>query len=375
MQRSERILVVVFGVTLFLVVGYFGVVRGLVGAVKRLDSEHAGHVREKRKLENKLDKEKVYLARLREFGAQTFGTDVLEVGDEVRTHLTALIRRSGLSEESLTPITGDTEKAYYEIGRNIQARGKLEHAINFLYLVQVQPYAHRIDNFSVKPVKGQGLVDVAVRYTTPIVKDAYRFNALPTTRPTSQPAGNLDSPARQQYQLIATRDFFRPYVKRPPAPPRPALTRYTPRPDPPARRDPPRQDPLPPVRPSPESNLKVVNLSDWNDVSDVSVYDARSRTMRTYRVGEELAGGVIAMVDYRALPRIDKPHLSSPSRVILQLGPEYWAVELGQPLASKRRLKPDELPEQLRPGPTTSSQPTTAPTDDPTTVAATGGEE
>ena len=54
------------------------------------------------------------------------------------------------------------------------------------------------------------------------------------------------------------------------------------------------------------------------------------------------------MIDYRPLPRADNPQMLSPSRVILKAGPDYWAVELGQKLTQKRRLKRDQLPEPIR---------------------------
>ena len=53
------------------------------------------------------------------------------------------------------------------------------------------------------------------------------------------------------------------------------------------------------------------------------------------------------MVDYRRMPKPGKEYLMSESRVIVKIGTEYWAVELGQTLAQKYRLNPEQLPEQL----------------------------
>ena len=66
-----------------------------------------------------------------------------------------------------------------------------------------------------------------------------------------------------------------------------------------------------------------------------------------YRVGDELAGGTIAMVDYRSVPLPGNSLLQSHSRLILRLGEEFWAVERGGTLAEKRKLSANELPPQL----------------------------
>ena len=60
------------------------------------------------------------------------------------------------------------------------------------------------------------------------------------------------------------------------------------------------------------------------------------------------------MVDYRPMPSPANPTILSPSRVILKVGPEYFAVELGQDLTEKRRLPDDMLPDEIRPAPQTA---------------------
>jgi hypothetical protein len=70
------------------------------------------------------------------------------------------------------------------------------------------------------------------------------------------------------------------------------------------------------------------------------------RTLR-YRIGDEMAGGVIVMVDYRALPMRGNEGIKSFSRVILKIGSEYWAIERGRTLADKYLMTPDQLPENI----------------------------
>lgn len=70
------------------------------------------------------------------------------------------------------------------------------------------------------------------------------------------------------------------------------------------------------------------------------------KTVR-YKAGDSLAGGLVTMVDYRPMPKPGNEALLSYSRVILKIGTEYWAVERGQTLADKYRLKLEQLPENL----------------------------
>ncbi len=78
------------------------------------------------------------------------------------------------------------------------------------------------------------------------------------------------------------------------------------------------------------------------------VRDVQTGLLRVYGLGDDLAGGRIAVIDYRPMPMPSKPEILSGSRVILQTGQEYWAVELGQSVNEKRLLTSEQLPEQLR---------------------------
>ena len=76
------------------------------------------------------------------------------------------------------------------------------------------------------------------------------------------------------------------------------------------------------------------------------------------KAGQTVSRCKIVMVDYRPMPIPDsKPVIHSPSRLIVQLGRDYWSVELGQTLAQKKRMKPENLPEALRPEPKRTSTP------------------
>ena len=104
--------------------------------------------------------------------------------------------------------------------------------------------------------------------------------------------------------------------------------------------------PSPGTAPGPET-FKIVSLSNWGGSEpEVLVFDSTAQKTLRFKPGDTWGGGVIAMVDYRMMPHPTKQR-NSESRVILRIGAEYWAIELGQTLAEKHKLSAAQLPEQL----------------------------
>ena len=163
---------------------------------------------------------------------------------------------------------------------------------------------------------------------------------------------NLDTPERRRYDAIAARDIFRPYVKRivePPPPPPP--TRVD---------DPPKVVETPKPR---RAEFFVCGLVTWDDGrQQVVIRNGSTGEVRDYKPGDKVEGAEVVMIDYRPMPKAGNPNVDSPSRLILKIGQEYWAVELERSLSDKHLLKPDQLPPELRPP--AASEPG---------VAATGG--
>ena len=280
---------------------------------------------------------------------RTFGTDASRVSEAVRNYLDSLLKRSALGHESLSikPVTGSSVRgAYKEIGWNIRTRGRLVDVINFLYLLQVEPYLHRVENLVITPRRGSQDLDLQLKYSTLLIEP--RKGVKPTTQTAdfvvNETTLRLDTDERQQYAMISDRNLFLPYVKRPPTPP----SRPTPTP-PPSRPTP--SKPRPPV-PTPTrvnwARYRIMGLPTWQGREDVIVQDTTTKQTRIYAPGDELADGKVVMIDYRPLPHPDKPMLLSRSRVIIQTGPEYWVVEIGQTLAQKRMLMQDQWPESLK---------------------------
>ena len=302
-------------------------------------------------------REGYYKARFGELEQLTFGDDELTARDGLESRLMDVARQSGLNTSNgwaLRSARGMPKRgAYREVAWNVTASGKLDHIVNFLYLLGADSRLHRISGLTLSPQpKGEG-VKARLRYST-IILDMKNPPETTAFGPTSAPAApSLDGPDRTQLAMITARDLFRPYVKRPPKVVQPPRSR------PPTQRNdpPPQRAQEPPV----ETFLRVVSLSQLADLPHICVSDTRSGKIRYYDVGDGLVGGKIVMVDYRQMPLKDNPEILSGSRVIMRIGPTYWAVELGTDLPEKRRLRNEQLPPGLQRPTQDDPEPTTRP--------------
>jgi len=301
--------------------------------LRRMDRDNAA-------LQDQLDKyagdRRGYFAdedRLKAIVARTFSDDVDLASAKSGALITRELLRCSLPESSFTrlPLGPKKLRGAQEIGWNIQGDGPLERVIDLLYVLDQSPYVHRLDNLSLSPTEGADHVKVRFNFMTLVITAVPDAEIAPQEhRP------DLAGTDRQRYAGIITRNLLKPYT--PPPPPEPAPTPPTPEPP-----------PTTPSAPGPET-FRVVSLSEWEGRPEIHVRDlTRQETMR-YKTGDQLAGGKVVMVDYRALPKPGAEGLKSYSRVILQIGTEFWAIESGHTFAQKYRLEPAQLPPALKGG-------------------------
>jgi len=281
--------------------------------------------------------------RLRTVAARRIGDDELRVSETMRVRLDQLLQQSGLSNErlSLKPMVGQRRaNAFREVGWTVSARGNLEQITDFFYLLDQQPFLLRVDEVAIRPVPRSNELNLDMRCSTLVIEVPGVDQMASAEMDGAGLQVELDSQERRRYAAITQRDLFRPYVQREP----PAVAEASP----------------PPAATAPSASpglerFKVVDLTSWNEnESEIRIMDLQTQQVKTYRVGQSLAGGQIEMVDYRALPRSDNPALLAYSRIIVKIEDEYWAIDLGQTLADRRRLQDDQLPEALRTVPTST---------------------
>jgi hypothetical protein len=267
--------------------------------------------------------------QMKAFMQRTFDENVDAASAKSGEMLTLLITQSGLREAEFVrlPVGPRKLRGASEIGWSVQGDGPLRSVVNLLFLLQESQHLCRIDSLSVTPADAPGQVKVRFRYLTLVLQPAPLVDAMEL-----HPRFTLDSPERRTFEGIIARDLLRPYVKRPPAAVAGPASGAG--------------GTAPGALPGPEV-LKVADLSEWQGQQEVGVLNTGTAQMKRYRLGDELGGGVIVLVDKRPLPSQTRPGLRSDSRVILKIGPEYWAIELGRTVAEKFKLAPEQLPEQL----------------------------
>ena len=352
MNRREKILALIVVAGMCAYVGYQGAAKFLLNPKAKLEAQ-AKDLRTKildLKAENGL--ERIYLSRLRKTAGRTFGGDEEDVREQMRVRLIRLLEDGGLSTDRLIsqPLQGKRLKHKDKardrsIGRSVTIRGKPSHIINFLYLLKKDPHVHRVESVSLSPDTKTGRMNLQLKYFTLIMGPV--GGRKPTSSPATKPAGTLDAPDRDRYDVIVHRDVFRPYMPRKTT----VVVRSTERPTMKIRRPPPTPVPVKPVPPPVvKGRLRVAGLSMMFGVPEVNVEDKSSGQIRikTYKIGETLGSGTIVMIDYRPLPKPESPKDQSASRVVLRIGGAYWAVEIGKYLVDKHRLKASQLPPELR---------------------------
>lgn len=340
MNQREKILAIVTALALGLalvVVVAMKLVIDPTAAAKMQAVDMEGKVE---KLQRQVNWEREYRASLRDWIAASFGDEPSTATELSRAHLVRTIGRAGLSGEDvgLTPISGRSIRGGREIGWIVRVKGSQEKMTSLLYLLSADPHLNKVDTVNWSPIANATDLSLTFRYTTLVFDPIEGEQPLPIRPDELKIADDVEKDKdRLAFNLIAQRDIFRPYIKKPPAPPPPPPTRTVRTDDPPREAAPPASTP----------SLQLVGLPTWNNDVEVVVRDTRSLKSKTYKIGEDLLGGEIVMVDYRALPLLKKPEVFSSSRVIVLIGRDYWAVELGHYLTDKYLVPRDRLPREL----------------------------
>jgi hypothetical protein len=351
MNRREKILAVVVGSILGVAILY-GVINRMVLSRGRELSTQAHSIGE---AVEKLETENMRLTQYRglfaDFRDRSFDDNPRRASVLADTTIKQLAKQAGLGQSDYT-VGSFAERreanAYRELLCTITGTSSLERITNFLYLLGRDTHLHRVTHLSLKrrqEKKGRTKVAFTLRYST-LVFDGNIPVSVPSRPTETQPpeAVGLNTPEREIYNVIASRDVFSPYVRPP--------DRHRPDPQPQPHTQP---------APTPQSGrLVVTGLPSIAGKHEVHIAIRGQDVKKVLKVGDSLPIGKIVMVDYRLMPMPGKPHLISQCRVILKAGKNYWAIERGQRLDQRRILRPEELPEKLR-TPPASTQPTTMP--------------
>ena len=358
MNPREKILVICVAIALGSVVLY--------GAANRLvlkpGRDLAGQIASLEAKKNKLETEKRRLDQYRELFAglrdRTVDDDATATRLLLEKRLDRLARAAGLGEGDYA-ITNFTKQrlgdAGWELVYKIDATRKpvgLDRMTNFLYLLRQDKHLHRIIDLSITADRrDRRQVQFWLKYSTLVLDSRLPVEKIPARQVRSGSLwteADLSGSKRAEYEVIARRHVFLPYVQ--------LVRRVDPPPTPPPASPPQPQPEAPTPQRSWYDDLQVVGLPAHNGIPEIHLAPPGQDMKTVRKVGDRLPIGLIVMVDYRPMPMPipGDPKNESQSRLILRVGKNYWAVESGQALHQRRVLRPDELPDELKPKPSTT---------------------
>ena len=269
---------------------------------------------------------------------RTFATDPADALAISRSRLVEMLEHADLPVQ-LTRIDAervDRQADNLTVGWSVSTRGRLAQLHRFLYMLQADPYLSRIESMSLRAQPRSVEYTLTLRYLALVLRDAGR-EAPVQLAPVPQPEGEL---YRQSWTLVS-RNVFRPFLPRPaPPPPEPRQAEQP--------RSQPQQRQPEPEQPRPTHVLSsLTETPKGYDIVVRSVIDGRS-SFSDYSIGDRLGGGRIVMVEVRWREDPHEQQRYSPSRVILDIDGDYWAIEIDQPLNRRYRIASDRLPEALQ---------------------------
>jgi hypothetical protein len=349
MKAREKALgtVVVLGAVALL--GYLLLSKVLLEPAARLDGQIRDASNKITDLKKENAREQDYITTLRNHAKHTFASDDLRASEQMRARLVELLKASGLGSDklSLKPVTGSRAPGVFrELGWYVHATGRLEQIVNYVYLLQNEPYLHKIDTIVLAPITRSPEVELQLRYTT-LVFDVRTGESPPATQPLeTMRIASSQGPDRKPYDVIVARDLMRPYIPRT----RSSWSGSS------ASSDNSSSE-------SSDGRLTIAGLPSWNGKAEIFLKDTSTGQTQVLQVGETINGWRILGVDYRKVPLPDRPSLLSGSRVLLEIDGATWAVELGQSLANRRPFDPAATPETnevTEPAPATTQNDTPA---------------
>lgn len=326
MNKREKIMTFAIGGIALLFLGVFEFRAWILKPIQDIDRQT---MLQKDKLRQINDERRAFFSSedyIKKMAQATFGKTTDVATAQAGKMLTDLIVRLGLpeSEFARTPVGPRKMRGAQEVGWNVQGEGPLSKIVDLLFELEQSPQLHRLESVVISAGDRPGRIKSRFRFLTLVI------DSPPDVAPQDlKPKYTLASAERRIYDTIVQRDLLRPYIKRSATDSMPASTSV---------------DDLAAARPE---MLKVVSLSEWQGTPEVHIMNLNSMKLFRFKPGDTFGGGQIVMVDYRPMPMPGKPGLASYSRMILQIGSEFWAVEHGQTLADKYQLSPNALPANL----------------------------
>jgi hypothetical protein len=275
------------------------------------------------------------LKEIRRFASTTLGSEEEKITASLRKNLNEMIAHFGLIESSVssTRPTGVKNPAgearvaeflgkdranyantpdFYAVAATVSAKGTLEQAMRMLSTIQVQPWVHRVDGFTLKPNgKERDRVELTVMLTTLFFTDEKLRDKLedPGWRPVREAEF-------ASWMPIVVKNAFR----EPPPPVAPTVAVAA---APPAA--PPGPTPTPPAPPPPYDDWRVSGVVKGKDGPQIMLVNEKTKEWRTLD-----AGGVVLDVKFVGC---------AGETAQISIGEEKFTIRSGQRLSERARIQ------------------------------------
>lgn len=279
-----------------------------------------------RALEGELEEGAAVRKRLRAIASGTLGKKIDVVEHKFLAGLTALGERDGLSgvvasagapKAQISPLTASGVKGvgtgmrralrgnpdFEVVQGQIRGRGTLEQALRVLAEVQSQPWIHRVDSFTLRPVGKEDQFELSVGVMTLLLGDLAKDDEGAVK------IAEISATAEAQWRPIAAKNVFREPIA-PPKPPAPEVRT--------AQGEAPKALPKPPAY----EEWKLTGIVEGRGGVEAMLTNAKSGEKVSLRIGGRVLDAVLRE--------------GKGERAIFEIDGKRYEVSNGQMLSARR---------------------------------------
>jgi Tfp pilus assembly protein PilO len=205
-NQRERLLSILVGAAAVVLVMWY-VTSSVFARFEEKDRRIESLSKEVRKKKDEVRKAQLAATRVANYTDRSLPPDADLASSLYQAWLTRLIEQVGLTDTEVTKLrVAQARNTYQRIGFNISAQGNLSQLVEFLYQFQSMDWMHRIDRFSVKPIRNSKQLSLDLTISGLCINGAPRSEQL-----TIRTAPQWQEKSLAEYrEPIVQRNFFSP---------------------------------------------------------------------------------------------------------------------------------------------------------------------
>ncbi|MBT3278830.1 MAG: hypothetical protein HN909_02455 [Phycisphaerales bacterium] len=264
-----------------------------------------------------------YKKMLKDYATVSFGRDASQRANMISERIADMIEASGMRKTAdKRENDAKVKDVGVEVCRSYSLVGKMQQCADMLLLLRQDPYLHKVDGISVSRSDDGLSVKLEFRYRTLVLKDPTGFKLGIKDVAELRPIATLKkNPLRVQYEGIAKRNLFRPYLK------------TLPKPIPPKSTKPEKPKVVDIPKPTFDyARYRISELSKFGTVQVIVLEDLIEGGRAEHELGTTVGKATLVKVEYAERADSENPKFKIYSRLVLRFGKELWSVDLGKTL-------------------------------------------